>query len=347
MNIIESLREKAKNKKVKIVLPEGSEERVVLAAETIAKENIAAPILVGNKTVIEELAAKNSITLSGVEIHEPFTDSKSDDIVAQYYELRKHKGITTELARKAVEKNPVNYAALMVRLGMADGMVAGACITTSNVARAAIYCLEKDKQVGSVSSCFLMELENCPYGVDGFFVFGDCGIIPNPNSVQLAEIAIGCSNMLHSLFSLKPKVAFLSYSTKGSARGESVNKVVEALKIMKEKAPGIDADGELQADAAIVPNVAKIKCGESAVGGQANVLVFPNLDAGNICYKIAHRLGNARVVGPILMGLTRPTSDLSRGCGITEIVDAVAVTAIRAQYMTGALNLENTCNKLR
>ncbi len=212
-----------------------------------------------------------------------------------------------------------------------DGFVAGASHATPNVARAVIYCLQIDREFRTVSSSFLIELENCEFGEKGLFIFADCGIIPDPVARQLAGITLASSALMKDLFDIEPKVALLSYSTKGSAKGKSVDKVLEALKIIKEKHPSLKVDGELQFDAAIIPEVAKIKSPNSSVAGKANILIFPNLDSGNISYKLIQRLGKARVAGPLLQGLTKPASDLSRGCNIDEIVDAVAATAVRAQ----------------
>jgi len=331
MNRIQSLREKAGENIKKIVLPEGEDVRVVEAAARINQGRIAHVLLLGKQAEIEENAKKASVTLDGVEIIDPEKYGRVNEIISTYYELRKHKGISEDDAGKQVLENLVYYGAIMTRLDIADGYVAGACHTTTDVAKASIYCLKIDRNVGIVSSSFLMELQNCPFGEDGLFIFGDCGIIPDPSPMQLAGIAISCGGIMQSLFEIEARVALLSFSTKGSAYGKSIEKVVKALEIVKRKAPDLSVDGELQADAAVVPEVASIKCPGSKVAGKANVLVFPNLDAGNICYKITQRLGRARVVGPILQGLTKPASDLSRGCGVQEIVDAVTVTAVRAQ----------------
>ncbi len=309
MTKIDLIREKARGNPKKIVLPEGEEKRVIEAASIIEKEGIAKVIL-----------------LRKTETH-----PRLEEIVQTFWNLRKHKGISIDEARECVLKESVYFAALMTRLNMADGFVAGASHTTPNVARAAIYCLGIDREIRVVSSSFIIELEDCPFGENGLFIFGDCGIVPDPTSSQLAGIALSSSMLLKRLFDIEPRVALLSYSTKGSARGKSVDKVLEALKIIREKDPGLLVDGELQLDAAIIPEVAGIKSPGSPIAGKANVLIFPNLDAGNISYKLIQRLGKARVVGPILQGVTRPASDLSRGCTVKEIVDTVAVTVVRAQ----------------
>jgi len=332
MSKIDTLREKAKKNLKKIVLPEGADPRTIEAVSIIEKEKIANPILLGRKNEIEKIAKEKSFALGNAEIVEPQSYKLLNEIAGLFYELRKHKGITEAEARELVLKDSVYYGAAMVRLGVADGFVAGACHTTSDVARAAIYCLKIDREIRIVSSSFLIELTDCPYGEDGLFIFGDCGIVPNPIARQLAGIAYSSSSLLNCLFDVEPRVALLSYSTKGSAKGESIEKVVKALGIIKEKWPNLKVDGEMQIDAALVPEVAKIKAPKSPVAGKANVLIFPNLDAGNIAYKLIQRLGKARVVGPLLQGLTKPASDLSRGCTVREIVDAVTVTAIRAQH---------------
>jgi phosphate acetyltransferase len=229
-----------------------------------------------------------------------------------------------------VTKEYVVFGALLVRTGLADGFVAGASHTTPDVVRTAIHCLELDKKIGSVSSAFLMVVPNSVYGESGIFIFADCGVNPDPNPNQLAGSAIAAAELFEKLVGKKPIVAFLSYSSQGSAKGPLVDKVVEAVKMAKERAPALAIDGEFQVDSAIVPEVAKLKCSASPVAGKANVLVFPNLDSGNISYKLVQRLANARAVGPLLLGTTKPCSDLSRGCSVDDIVDAVALTSVRS-----------------
>jgi len=332
MNRILSLREKAKNEKRRIVLPEGEDKRVVRAASFLAKEGLAEVCLLGAKEAVQKLAAENAISLEGIDIIDPARHDKKEEIINAYYEKRKSKGVTLEAAREILMSNFVFYAAAMTSMGIADGFVAGANHTTSDVARAAIQCLKLDKEIGTVSSSFIMELENCPFGENGLFAYGDCGIIPYPNMRQLAGIAVATSDMFGKLFNIEPRVAMLSYSTKGSAKAaESVENILKALERIRSKRPLLMIDGELQLDAAIVPEVAERKCPDSEVAGRANVLIFPNLDAGNISYKLTQRLGNARAVGPIIQGLDKPCSDLSRGCSWEDVVDTTVVTAIRAQ----------------
>jgi phosphate acetyltransferase len=223
------------------------------------------------------------------------------------------------------------YAAMMTREGKADGFVAGASHTTPNVARSAIRCLGVDERIGVACSCFIMIVPNCTLGDKGTFLFSDCGIIPDPNPRQLASIAISSAELTKKVLNLVPRSAFLSYSTHGSAKGKTIDKVVEAVGMVREIVPDLLVDGELQVDAAIVPEVAQLKYPDSPLGGKANILIFPNLDAGNIGYKLVQRLSNARAIGPLMLGLNKPCSDLSRGCSVDDIVDCVAVTAIRAQ----------------
>ncbi len=331
MSKILDLRERAKKDKKRIILPEGEDVRVLTAAVFLTKEGLADIFLLGDRGEIQKLAKKNSITLEGITVVDSLSHEKLAEVVNTYYEIRKHKGITPEDARDAVLDNLVNYAAIMTKMGIVDGFVAGAYYTTSSVARAAIQCFKLDKEIGTVSSSFIIELENCSFGESGLFAYGDCAVIPHPTSRQLVGIAIATSDTYHKLFDVVPRVAMLSYSTKGSAKGSTTDSILAAIAEIKQKRPDLVVDGELQLDAAIVPEIAQIKCPDSDVGGKANVLIFPNLEAGNIAYKLTQRLGKARAVGPILQGLDKPCGDLSRGCSWEDIVDTVVVTAIRAQ----------------
>lgn len=331
MSRVVALREKAKKDKRVIVLPEGEDKRVVKGAGVIAAEGIADVILLGDKDGIAGIAAAEGISLDGVNVIDPAGHERREEITNAYYELRKRKGMTLEEADKTLMGNFIYYAAMMTGLGIADGFVAGASHPTAHVARASIQCLKIDKEIGSVSSSFIMEFEESQFGENGLFAFGDCAIIPNPNARQLQAIAIATSDLFNKLFDVEPRVAMLSYSTKGSAKSSTAEMIHEALEKIKEKRPGLIIDGELQLDAAIVPEVAELKCPDSHVGGRANVLIFPNLAAGNISYKLSQRLGNARAVGPLLQGQDKPCSDLSRGCSWEDVVDTAAVTAIRAQ----------------
>jgi len=328
---IEELKTKAQKNPKTIVLPEGNEPRVLEAASRIASSGAARVILIGKEKNINSLAKKSSVTLGDTRIIDPETYPHLEEMVEIFYNRRKHKGVTTRDARKAVLENCVYFGALLVTREEADGFVAGASHTTSNVARAGLYCIGLRDDIKTMSSSFIVEAQNCPYGDGGLFIIGDCGIVPDPNSEQLADIAISTARLYEEFFGHKPRVALLSYSTKGSARGASVDKVLGALECIRKRSPGLQVDGELQFDAAVVPEVAKIKSPASKVAGKANVLIFPNLDSGNISYKMMQRLGNVRVVGPLLQGLKKPGSDLSRGCLVEEIVDTVVATCVRAQ----------------
>ncbi len=307
--IIRRLREKAKEAPKIIVYPEPKDERVIEAIKYIEKEKIAYPLLL---------------------THDNIDHRRQEEFANIYYERKKIKGITFEEARELME-NPLYYAAMLVERGGASGFVAGATYTTSSVVRAALNCMEIDKTIGLISSCFIMAIPNCSYGERGVFVYADCGVIPYPTQDQLALIAISAANFARDVLEFEPKVALLSFSTKGSAEGRWIEKVREATKIAKEKAPHFLIDGELQADSAIVKEVAQIKAPQSEIAGSANVLIFPNLDAGNICYKLTERLAKARAIGPIILGTKKPCSDLSRGCSTEDIIDCTAVIVIRAQ----------------
>ncbi|MFA5346367.1 MAG: phosphotransacetylase, partial [Candidatus Omnitrophota bacterium] len=256
--------------------------------------------------------------------------SEKERYIQEYYEIYKNKDIDLEAVRKLFE-DVLYYAAMMTREGKFDGLVAGAAHTTADVVRSSMRCIGIDERITLISSCFIMAVPDCPYGSDGVFVYADCGVIPDPNARQLSCIALSAAELAGKVLDLAPRIAFLSYSTKGSARAKSTDKIFEALAMLKKMAPDLAADGEMQVDAAIVPEVAKIKYPDSPIGGRANVLIFPNLEAGNIGYKLTQRLAKARALGPLLLGLNKPASDLSRGCLVEDVVDCVAVTAIRAQ----------------
>ncbi|MDD4013703.1 MAG: phosphate acetyltransferase [Candidatus Omnitrophica bacterium] len=325
------LREKSKKELRKVVLPEGEDRRVVRGAAFLANERIAQVVLLGRKDEVIKLASEEGVDVSRVELIDPTVDAKRREVIEAYYQLRKHKGITPEDAEKSLMENFVFFGATMVRMGLADGYVAGASHTTADVARSALYCLQLDREIGTLTSCFIMELEGCSYGENGLFVYADCGIIPYPSAKQLVGITIAASDLFRKLFDMEPRVGMLSYSTKGSAKGPSIDSVVEAFNKVRDKRPDLMVDGELQLDAAVVPEVAAIKSPGSAVAGRANVLIFPNLDAGNISYKLTQRLAKSRAVGPIILGMDRPCSDLSRGCSWEDVVDTAVVTAVRAQ----------------
>lgn len=309
MTTIEKIRSRARTNLKTIALPEYDDARVAEAAKFIEREGIARVVLLTPDKINKE---------------------ERERYVQQYFELRKARGITLEEVEKIFD-DPLFYAAMMCREGKVDGFVAGANHTTADTARAAIHCLGINERISIACSCFIMEVPDCAYGQSGTFIFADCGIIPEPNPRQLACISLASAELAQKVLDLPPRVALLSYSTKGSAKGKGIDKVTEALKMLKEMAPDLIADGELQVDAAIVPEVAKIKYPDSTVAGKANILIFPSLEAGNISYKITQRLAKARALGPLLLGLNKPCSDLSRGCLVEDVVDCVAVTAIRAQ----------------
>ncbi|OGX44217.1 MAG: phosphate acetyltransferase [Omnitrophica WOR_2 bacterium RIFCSPLOWO2_12_FULL_51_8] len=309
MNTIEKIRRKAKGRQKTIVLPEYYDERVVEAARILKEEGIARPLLLTREMIDPE---------------------EKERYIEEFYEIHKARDMELEEVRKLFA-GTLYYAAMMTREGKVDGLVAGAAHTTPDMARASIRCLGVDEHITIVSSCFIMVVPDCLYGDEGTFVFADCGIIPEPNSRQLACIALSAAELTAKVLGLTPRIALLSYSTKGSAKGRSLEKIAEAIGLLKEMSPGLLVDGELQVDAAIVPEVARIKYPDSPVGGKANVLIFPDLDAGNIGYKLVQRLSNARAVGPLLLGLKKPASDLSRGCLAEDVVDCAAVTAIRAE----------------
>jgi phosphate acetyltransferase len=309
MDTISMIRQKARNKKRTIVLPEYNDNRVIEAAEIIEKEGIARALLLTPDRINRQ---------------------EKENFAQDFYELRKAKGMSLEVARKTMD-DPLYYAAMMVRKGLVDGFVAGASNITPSVVRAAIQCLEVDERISIASSAFIMVVPNTSYGENGTLIFADCGVIPEPNARQMAFVAISSAELVSKVLGFLPRIAMLSYSTRGSAQGKTIERITEALGLVRELAPGLLIDGELQVDAALVPEVAKIKYPDSPLGGRANILIFPNLDAGNIGYKLVQRLANARAVGPILLGLKKPCSDLSRGCMVSDVIDCVAVTAIRAQ----------------
>jgi len=327
VSLLASIREKSAKSGKKIVLPESDDPRTIKALEIILDNKIAKVVLVGKESLLASIKSKNTKDL---ELIDPETYKGTEALVNAYYELRKSKGTTLEEAREAVTKDYLTFGGMLVRQELADGFVAGANHTTADTVRAALRCLRIDKKIGVVAGSFLMEVPDSPYGEKGVFIYADCGVNPEPNARQLAGIAVLSANLFQQLTSITPRVAFLSYSSKGSAEGPLVEKVKEAVSRAKELSPEILIDGEFQVDSAIVPEVAKIKCPASPVAGKANVLIFPDLNSGNISYKLTQRLAKARAVGPLLMGFTKPASDLSRGCDVDDIVDAVAITAVRS-----------------
>ena len=330
MSVLDSIKEKAKADVKHILLPEGSEERTVQAARIITDEKIAKVTLLGDEEEIKKVAEKFNVCLCGIDIINPLTDPDFEHYANGFYELRKAKGMTPEKARETI-KNTLFYACMMIKEGKADGMVSGAINTTGNTLRPGLQIIKMAKGINTISSCFIMEIPNKEYGDNGLMLFGDCAININPNPDELASIAIATANTAKTLLGMDPKVAMLSFSTKGSAKHENVDKVTAALAKVKELAPDLDVDGELQADAAMVPKVAALKAPGSKVAGHANVLIFPDLQAGNIGYKLVQRLAGDEAVGPVSQGFAKPINDLSRGCSIADIVSVVAITAVQAQ----------------
>ena len=331
MSYIDVIKEKARMDRKTIVLPETTDKRTLIAASKIIKEGIADIIMIGDEEKIMDGANWLEIELDGVTIVNPHTCEKLDEYVNLLYETRKNKGMTPEKAREILLTDNLTFGVVMVKANDADGMVAGACHATAETLRPALQILKTAPGVKLVSGFFLICVPGCEYGKDGTFLFADCGLNQDPTAEELAAIADSSAKSFQSLVGAKPIIAMLSHSTKGSAKHPLVDKVVEATKIAHEKYPHLTLDGELQADAALVPQVAKSKAPGREVAGKANVLIFPNLDCGNIGYKLVQRLGGAEAYGPMLQGIARPVNDLSRGCSWEDIVGVVALTAVQAQ----------------
>lgn len=330
MNFIETIKERARNNIKKIILPETMDKRVLSAASICTKEKIAEIVLIGKEDEIKSLAKEDNIDLEGITIINPFTNSITEELVTEFYELRKSKGMTEEEARNTLLGDYMYYACMLVHKNLADGIVSGACHSTANTLRPALQIIKTAPDSKLVSAFFLMVVPNCEYGYNGTFVFGDSGLEQNPTPEKLAAIAASSSASFELLTGEKAVTALLSHSTKGSAKHADVDKVLEALEIAKKEYPEYNIDGELQLDAAIVPSVAASKAPESKVAGHANVLIFPDLDAGNIGYKLVQRLAKAEAYGPITQGIRKPVNDLSRGCSTEDIVGVVAITSVQA-----------------
>lgn len=330
MGIIEQIKVKASSSLKRIVLPEGEERRNILAAAKIAGEGIAIPVLLGNADQVAANAREYGADIAGIEIIDPLLSDKAKDYAQQLYEIRKSKGVTEADAAKLVA-DPMYYGIMMVKLGDADGLVSGAVHSTGDMLRPALQIIKTKPGTKIVSSCFLMDCPNTELGENGVVLFSDCAVMPNPTAEELACIAVSAAETGRTLCGFaEPRVAMLSFSTKGSAKHELVNKVREATALAHEMAPELALDGELQLDAAIVPEVAELKAKGSPVAGRANVLVFPDLQAGNIGYKLVQRFGGADAYA-ILQGIAKPCNDLSRGCSVDDIVNTVAITAVQAQ----------------
>ena len=330
MSMVDDIKKKAKSKLMTIVLPEGDEPRTVQAAKIIKDDGLAKPVLLGSKTAVEKTAKDTNTDISGIEIIDPATSPKAENYAKELYELRKAKGVTEEDAAKLVQ-DVMYYGIMMVKTGDADGLVSGAVHTTGDMLRPALQLIKTKPGIKVVSSSFLMDCSNKNLGHNGLLVYADCVVMPNPTADELAEIGISAADTAKRLCGIEePKVAFLSFSTKGSAKHELVTKVQQAVAKAHELAPDLCLDGEMQFDAALVPEIGASKAPGSPVAGHANVLIFPDLQAGNIGYKITQRIGGAECFA-VLQGLAKPCNDLSRGCSVEDIVNTVAFTAVQAQ----------------
>ena len=328
MNFIDGIKERAKQNIKRIVLPEASDIRTLKAADIALREGYAEIVLIGDVDKVNQMASENGLDISKATIINPLNSDKAEEYANNLYELRKEKGMTPEQARELV-KDEVHFGMMMLKMGEADGLVSGAIHSTSDTLRPALQILKTAPGTKLVSAFFLMVVPNCDYG-DGVFVFGDCGLNQNPTSEELAEIAYSSSKSYEQLVGKESRVAMLSYSTKGSAKSELTEKVINATNIVKERYPDLKVDGELQLDAAIVPEVGASKAPGSDIAGSANTLIFPDLNAGNIGYKLTQRLAKAEAYGPLCQGIARPVNDLSRGCSAEDIAGVIAITAVQA-----------------
>lgn len=333
MNLIESIKLKAKQKKQRIVLPEGDEERTLKAADIVYSEDLAEVILIGNKNKILDDASKYGLkNINKVTIIDPLNHRKKEQYINLMLELRKSKGLLLEQAVKLIE-DPLYLGTLMIKSGDADGEVAGARNATGDVLRPAFQYVKTMPGITVVSGAFIMIFKDKEFGNDGVMVFADCAVHPDPNENELAEIAVATGKTTRDIAGFEPRIAMLSFSTKGSAKHEMVDKVINATRIAKEMDPSLQIDGELQADAAIIESIGKSKAPGSIIAGKANVLVFPSLESGNIAYKLVQRLAHAEAIGPILQGMAAPINDLSRGCSVSDIVNLIAITSNQASGM--------------
>ena len=330
MNFIDTIKERAKKDIKTIVLPETEDIRILQATEKVLKEGFANIVLIGNVEKTKELANKNQISIEGAKIIDPSKSEKYDEYVNKFFELRQKKGVSIEKAKETMLNN-VYFGMMMVECGDADGLVSGAAHSTADTLRPALQILKTAEGTKLVSAFFLMVVPNCEYGENGTFIFSDAGLNANPTSDELSEIAISSAKSFRQLVEEEPKVAMLSYSTYGSAKSDLIDKVVNATELVKEKEPSLQVDGELQLDAAIVKEIGEKKAPGSTVAGHANTLIFPDLNAGNIGYKLVQRLAKAEAYGPLCQGIAKPVNDLSRGCSSDDIVGVVAITSVQAQ----------------
>ena len=330
MNLIDLIKEKAKNAQKRIVLPEGDEERTLKAADIVIKEGLAKIILIGNRDKILSDAVNYGLEHIGqATIVDPSDHSKKAEYVDLMVEIRRNKGLTHEQAEKLIE-DPLYLATLMIKSGDADGEVAGARNATGDVLRPAFQYVKTLEGISVVSGAFIMILKDKEFGNDGIMVFADCAVHPDPTDKELAEIAVATARTTRDIVGFEPRIAMLSFSTKGSARHDMVNKVINATRIAREMDPTLKIDGELQADAAVIEKIGQSKAPGSTIAGIANVLIFPSLESGNIAYKLVQRLAHAEAIGPILQGMAAPINDLSRGCSVSDIVNLIAITANQA-----------------